>query len=152
MFKDYYHILGVPRTTTEAEIKRAYRKLAHKHHPDLNPQDKTAETTFKEINEAYTVLSDPENSQRYDHVGANWQAGADFTLPPSREHVRVKFGDHGDLFGVGRGQDGFSDFLRPFSAAFAALGPARASPCTDSTSRRTSPFALKTFCTAQHGP
>ena len=72
-FKDYYASLGVTKTATEAEIKRAYRKLARKYHPDFNPGDKTAEAKFKEINEANEVLGDPEKRRKYDELGANWQ-------------------------------------------------------------------------------
>src|SRR5207302_8990560 len=79
-FKDYYATLGVNKTSTEKEIKQAYRKLARKHHPDVNPGDKTAESRFKDINEAYEVLGDPEKRKKYDELGANWrmyeQAGA----------------------------------------------------------------------------
>ncbi len=73
-FKDYYTTLGVSKTATEAEIKRAYRKLARKFHPDLNPADKTAEAKFKEVNEANEVLGDPEKRRKYDELGANWRA------------------------------------------------------------------------------
>ena len=69
MAKDYYEILGVPRTATVAEIKKAYRKLARKYHPDLNPGDKSAEARFKEIQEAYSVLSDPKKRAQYDQFG-----------------------------------------------------------------------------------
>ena len=65
-FKDYYKTLGVPKTATDAEIKRAYRKLARQYHPDLNPGDKTAEARFKEISQANEILSDPEKRRRYD--------------------------------------------------------------------------------------
>ena len=65
-FKDYYKILGVDRNADEKEIKRAYRRLARKHHPDVNPGDKAAEALFKEINEAYEVLSDAEKRKKYD--------------------------------------------------------------------------------------
>jgi curved DNA-binding protein len=124
-FKDYYQILGVPRTATEVEIKRAYRQLARKHHPDLNPEDKSAEEKFKEINEAYTVLSDPEKRQHYDELGPSWQAGADFTPPPGWENVRVQFDDLGDVFGMGRGRGGFSDF---FETLFGGVRGTRAGP------------------------
>src|ERR671924_1971111 len=81
-FKDYYKVLGVGKTASEKEIKAAYRKLARKHHPDVNPGDKAAEARFKEINEAYEVLGDPPKRKKYDELGANWrayeQAGAGF--------------------------------------------------------------------------
>jgi DnaJ-class molecular chaperone len=72
-FKDYYSTLGVAKTATDKEIKQAFRKLARKHHPDVNPGDKTAEAKFKEINEAYEVLGDPEKRRKYDELGANWR-------------------------------------------------------------------------------
>ena len=79
-FKDYYATLGVAKTASEKEIKQTYRKLARKFHPDVNPGDKSAEAKFKEINEAYEVLGDPEKRKKYDELGANWrmyeQAGA----------------------------------------------------------------------------
>jgi len=73
-FKDYYATLGVNKTSSEKEIKQAFRKLARKHHPDVNPGDKAAEAKFKEINEAYEVLGDPANRKKYDDLGANWRA------------------------------------------------------------------------------
>ncbi len=73
-FKDYYSTLGVAKTATEKEIKQAYRKLARKHHPDVNPGDKAAESRFKEINEAYEVLGDSDKRKKYDELGANWRA------------------------------------------------------------------------------
>ena len=79
-FRDYYKTLGVPKTASAKEIKQAFRRLARKHHPDVNPGDRAAETTFKELNEAYEVLGDPESRKKYDELGANWrqyeQAGA----------------------------------------------------------------------------
>src|SRR5215216_3052708 len=72
-FKDYYATLGVTKSSTEKEIKQAYRKLARKHHPDVNPGDKGAEAKFKEINEAYEVLGDPDKRKKYDELGANWR-------------------------------------------------------------------------------
>ncbi len=73
-FKDYYSTLGVAKTGTAKEIKQAYRKLARKHHPDVNPGDKSAENRIKELNEAYEVLSDPDKRKKYDELGANWRA------------------------------------------------------------------------------
>src|SRR3954454_14724556 len=79
-FKDYYAILGVPKTATGKEIKQAFRKLARQHHPDVNPGDASAEAKFKELNEAYEVLGDPDKRKKYDELGSNWriyeQAGA----------------------------------------------------------------------------
>src|SRR5262245_46409563 len=72
-FKDYYATLGVAKTASEKEIKQAFRKLARKHHPDVNPGDKVAEAKFKEINEAYEVLGDPASRKKYDELGANWR-------------------------------------------------------------------------------
>jgi len=109
-FRDYYDVLGVPRAANEDEIKTAYRKLARKYHPDVNPGDKSAEEKFKEINEAYEVLSDSDKRKRYDQLGQNWKAGQDFTPPPGWEEVNVGF-DFGDLFGSSRSAGGFSDFF-----------------------------------------
>src|SRR5438034_1238399 len=72
-FKDYYSTLGVAKTANAKELKQAYRKLARKHHPDVNPGDKSAESKFKEINEAYEVLGDPDKRKKYDELGANWR-------------------------------------------------------------------------------
>src|ERR1700744_6141921 len=72
-YKDYYKALGVAKTATQDEIKKAYRKLAVKYHPDKNPGDKKSEEKFKEINEANDVLGDPEKRKKYDDLGENWQ-------------------------------------------------------------------------------
>src|SRR5262252_9403776 len=125
-FHDYYETLGVARSATADEIKKAYRKLARKYHPDVNPNDKSAEEKFKEISEAYEVLSDSDKRKRYDQLGAGWKAGADFTPPPGWgpwEDVQVEYGDLGDIFG---GAGGFSDF---FETLFGARrGAPRGSP------------------------
>lgn len=81
-FKDYYKIMGVARDASQDEIKRAYRKLARKYHPDVS-KEANAETRFKEVGEAYEVLKDPEKRAAYDQLGANWKAGQDFRPPPN---------------------------------------------------------------------
>jgi curved DNA-binding protein len=129
-FKDYYSTLGVAKTATAKEIKQAFRKLARKHHPDVNPDEKSAEAKFKEINEAHEVLGDPEKRKKYDELGANWrmyeQAGAPGQGAPGQQdpawNVRFGGGPGGgvrtmteeemrDLFG---NADPFSDFFHTF--------------------------------------
>lgn len=115
-YKDYYEILGVKRDAAESEIKSAYRKLARKYHPDLN-KTKEAEAKFKDINEAYEVLSDKAKRQRYDSLGSGWQGGQSYTPPPGFENFG--FGGGGGNYQTFNfnGQDigGFSDF---FSSLF----------------------------------
>lgn len=115
-YKDYYETLGIKREATDAEIKSAYRKLARKYHPDVN-KTKEAEEKFKEINEAYEVLSDKQKRSRYDSLGANWQGGADYTPPPGFENFNFGGGQGGYQQYNFNGQDmgGFSDF---FSSLF----------------------------------
>lgn len=117
-YKDYYKILGVERNASEEDIRKAYRKLAMKYHPDRNPNDKQAEEHFKEINEAYQVLSDSTKRTHYDRLGSdysNWQqrgAPGDFNWDQYGGFpggARVEYGDLDDLFG---GAGGFSDFFR----------------------------------------
>src|SRR5258705_13238378 len=79
-FKDYYAVLGISRTASDEEIKKAFRKLARQHHPDVAKDKKAAEEKFKEINEAYEVLSDPEKRKKYDQYGSRWKEG--FEPPP----------------------------------------------------------------------
>src|ERR1700681_4648281 len=81
-FRDYYETLGVSKTASDDEIKSAFRKLARKYHPDVAKDKKTAEEKFKQINEAYEVLSDPEKRKKYDQLGANWNQPGGFQPPP----------------------------------------------------------------------
>ena len=134
-YKDYYDTLGVSRKATEKEIKAAYRKLARQHHPDANPGDKQAEEKFKEIAEAYEVLKDADKRKKYDMLGSNWKAGAEFRPPPDFGGFTFDFGDLGG-FGrggpfTGKGSSAFSDFFEMvFGQSFgpetgaAAGGPA----------------------------
>ncbi|MBP7147091.1 MAG: DnaJ domain-containing protein [Acidobacteria bacterium] len=119
-YKDYYAILGVERGAGADAIKKAYRKLARENHPDVN-KSAGAEDKFREINEAYEVLGDPEKRRRYDQLGANWQEGAPFEPPPGFQGYEVRFEDLGELFGArgGRPASGFSDF---FETLFGNLG------------------------------
>ncbi len=122
-YKDYYEILGVPRTASDAEIKKAFRKLARQYHPDVAKNKKQAEEKFKEINEAYEVLGDPPKRKRYDELGPNWQSGAEFRPPPGWETFgRGGFagrGPRGEEFEFHFGGTGFSDF---FEQLFGSMG------------------------------
>ena len=82
-YKDYYAVLGVKKDATEKEIRQAFRRLARQYHPDVNPNNKEAEEHFKEINEAYEVLSDPEKRQRYDEMGADWERYQQYQQAPT---------------------------------------------------------------------
>jgi DnaJ-class molecular chaperone len=141
-YRDYYEILGVPRTASQAEIKKAFRKLARDHHPDRNPNDAAAEKRFKDINEANAVLSDPEKRKQYDLLGANWDqfqragggaGGADPFGPGGPFAGFAGFGGSGGSGGSGQsgnvryefrtagpGDPGFSDFFRMFFSGAAA--------------------------------
>jgi curved DNA-binding protein len=132
-YKDYYSTLGVGKNATTDEIKKAYRKLARKYHPDVNPNDKTAEEKFKDINEAYEVLSDEEKRGKYDRFGAEWQqyerggqaddfdwqqwgarpsgAGGTGYRTMSQEEFEQMFGGGGARSTGGRSAGGFSDFF-----------------------------------------
>ena len=123
-YKDYYQILGVPRTANETEIKKAFRKLAREYHPDVAKNKKQAEEKFKEINEAYDVLSDPAKRKRYDELGPNWSAGAEFRPPPgwesfTRGRAAGGRGARGEEFEFQFGGTGFSDF---FEQLFGSAG------------------------------
>ena len=86
-FKDYYTVMGLARDATPDDIKRAYRKLSRKYHPDVS-KEKNAEARFKELGEAYEVLKDPEKRTAYDQLGPNWKEGQDFRPPPGMERRR----------------------------------------------------------------
>jgi curved DNA-binding protein len=127
-YKDYYKTLGVPRTATQAEIKKAFRKLARQHHPDQNAGDKQAEQRFKDLNEANEVLSDPAKRKQYDELGANWEAysRAGAGTGAGAANPFAGFGGYGGQGGQGggvryefrtaggAGAEGFSDFFRMF--------------------------------------
>lgn len=142
-YRDYYKILGVERSASAEDIKRAYRKLAMKYHPDRNPGNKGAEDKFKEINEANEVLSDPQKRSRYDQLGQSYnqwqQTGAapggfrweDWFAQNGGGNVRVDSSGYGDVFG------GFSDF---FSAIFGGMPVSSTRPQT-----RRSPSATPTY-------
>lgn len=126
-YKDYYNILGVEKNASQEEIRKAYRKLAMQYHPDRNPNDKNAEERFKDINEAYQVLSDPKKRARYDQLGASYSQWQQHGAPGDFDWSqwfsgqpggggRVVYGDLNEIFGEG---GGFSDF---FEAIFGGLG------------------------------
>jgi len=126
-YKDYYQILGVARTSSDPEIKKAFRKLAREYHPDVAQNKKQAEEKFKEINEAYEVLGDPAKRKKYDELGPNWRAGSEFRPPPGWE----KFGTgrqysgrgaQGEEFEFQFGGTGFSDFFEQFFGSTGGRG------------------------------
>jgi DnaJ-class molecular chaperone len=126
-YKDYYEVLGVPRTASDVDIKKAFRKLAREYHPDVAKNKKQAEEKFKEINEAYEVLGDPPKRKKYDELGPNWRAGAEFRPPPGwgptggRAYRPGATG--GQEFEFDFGGTGFSDFFEQlFGAGARARG------------------------------
>lgn len=130
-YKDYYQVLGVDKSASEKDIKKAFRRLARQHHPDVNPNNPQAEERFKEINEAYEVLSDPEKRSRYDQLGADWQRWqqmggrpgdfdwSQWTTGRPGERVHVRYGTPEDLEDLFGGGSPFSDF---FSQIFGGMG------------------------------
>ncbi len=132
-YKDYYKTLGLDKTAKEADIKSAYRRLARKYHPDMNPGKPEAEEKFKEVNEAYQVLSDPEKRQKYDQFGSQWQqyqssggSPEDFNWGPWRSqpsggtgYRTVSQDELNEMFG---GMGGFSDFFETLFGGFGGGG------------------------------
>lgn len=112
-YKDYYSTLGVSREATADEIKKAHRKLARQNHPDLNPGDKDAKQRFKDVQEAYEVLSDPKKRKRYDELGPSWRSGAEFRSPPGWQQQARGAWQDADTGGASEafGANGFSDFF-----------------------------------------
>jgi curved DNA-binding protein len=108
-YVDYYKVLGVDKKASTDEIKNAYRKLARKHHPDLNPDDKEANKKFQQINEANEVLSDPEKRKKYDQYGKDWKHAEEFEK--QKQSQRQYSNQGGQTFSGGFGEDDFSDFF-----------------------------------------
>ena len=124
-FIDYYKILEVDKTVTEAEIKKAYRKMARKYHPDLNPNDKEAEKKFKEINEANEVLSHAENRKKYDEYGENWQHAEQYES--AKQQQQYQSSSQGGGFGGFGGGGDYSDFFESMFGGGSARGGRRTS-------------------------
>ena len=132
-YKDYYKILGINKEASQKEIKKAFRKLAAKYHPDKNPDNKEAEEKFKDINEANEVLSDPEKRKKYDTLGANWdayqQGGFDWSQyagqgQPGGGRTFHFQGDPSSFFGAeGFEGGGFSDFFQQFFGGAGGANP-----------------------------
>ena len=124
-FIDYYKVLEIDKNATEAEVKKAYRKLARKYHPDLNPNDKESERKFKEINEANEVLSQPENRKKYDQHGEDWKQSDEYNQAKQQQSRRG--GQQGGFGGFSGGGD-YSDFFESMFGGRSAGGRSRNSP------------------------
>jgi len=121
-FIDYYKVLEIDKKATDAEIKKAYRKLARKYHPDINPNDKDAEKKFKEINEANEVLGNAEKRKKYDAYGENWQHAGEFEKANQQQRYYNKNASQEDFNSYGRDGDDYSDF---FESLFGNSGRTR---------------------------
>lgn len=147
-YKDYYEILGVSRDADQKEIKRAFRRLARQYHPDVNPEDEHAEDRFKEINEAYEVLSDPEKRRKYDQLGREWsryrQRGggpegfdwSQWTTQPGGGRVHVQYGTPEDLQDLFGGRSPFSDFFTQIFGGMEGTGARPGGTTTRPRARR----------------
>jgi curved DNA-binding protein len=123
MFIDYYKILGIDKTSTQKEIKSAYRKLARKFHPDLNPNDKNAKKNFQEINEANEVLSDPEKRKKYDQYGNDWKHAEEFKN--TNQYQEQSSGSREQGYSGYQGGGDFSDFFESLFGEYGAKGRSR---------------------------
>ncbi|WP_281239400.1 J domain-containing protein [Flavobacterium praedii] len=121
-FIDYYKVLEIDKSASETDVKKAYRRLARKYHPDLNPNDKEAEKKFKELNEANAVLSNPENRKKYDQYGENWEHGEEYEK--ARQQQQRYQSDGGQQTGFGGGGD-YSDFFESMFGGGASRGRGR---------------------------
>jgi curved DNA-binding protein len=123
MYIDYYKILGLDKNATQEEIKKAYRKLARKNHPDLNPNDKNAKSNFQLINEAHEVLSDPEKRKKYDQYGKDWEHAEQFekAQQDQKQSSRTYRPEYSDI----RFEDDFSDFFKSMFGEAARAGRSR---------------------------
>ncbi|MBQ9816987.1 MAG: J domain-containing protein [Proteobacteria bacterium] len=142
-YKDYYKILDVDRSASADDIQKAYKKLARKYHPDLNPGDKAAEEKFKDIGEAYEVLKDPQKRAQYDALGASWKHGQSFTPPPGWGGFDFGGGGQNIHFNVG-GMDGMSDFFQALFGGMGGMGGGAQGFGGRSTRRSTSPHSSET--------
>ncbi|MGD9897235.1 MAG: DnaJ C-terminal domain-containing protein, partial [Candidatus Methylacidiphilaceae bacterium] len=120
-FRDYYKVLNVPRSASADEIRSSFRKLARQYHPDVAKDKKKAEEKFREINEAYEVLGDPEKRKRYDQLGSAWQEGQEFQPPPQWKS-RTRWTKTPEDFAFHVGGTGFSDFFEAFFSNGGPLG------------------------------
>ena len=123
MYIDYYKILGVDKNATQEEIKKAYRKLARKHHPDLNPNDKNAKSNFQQINEANEVLSDPEKRKKYDQYGKDWQHAEQFEK--AQQNQKQSSGSYRTGYSGTQFEGDFSDFFESMFGGGAGTGRSR---------------------------
>jgi curved DNA-binding protein len=142
-FIDYYKVLEIDKNASEADIKKAYRKLARKYHPDLNPNDKEAERKFKELNEANEVLSNPENRKKYDQYGENWEHGEEYEkAKQQQQQYQNGGGQQGGGFGGYGGFSGGGDYSDFFESMFGGGG--------QRGSRRTAAFKGQDFNAELH--
>ena len=116
---DYYKVLGLNKNATTDEVKKAYRKLARKHHPDLNPNNKEAEKRFQEINEANEVLSDPEKRKKYDKYGKDWKHGEEFEKAQrAQQSHQQQYQGSQSFYSGAEGDFGADDFSEFFHSMF----------------------------------